>query len=291
MKNLTQAALAIAIFVVAAVSPRAHAQPEVPFRLVNGNLIVVTLTAGQAGPVGFILDTGADTTIVDTSIATRLSLIPLRPVQQTTLTGIRMVPRASLATLSAGSVAISNLPVMVEDLASVHRIDSHIQGIVGQDFLSHFNYLLDYRRHLVRIEAASEIRDTLEGGRVQIDAGANRMIVASEGQSLRSATLHLLLDSGASSLVLVRRGSQALDVPAFDSVQETTSNGSTSLRLGKVRKLTVGSEQFHDVAVTLSAVDPIEPIGDGLLPTALFQTLYVNNRDGFVIFNPRARKN
>ena len=291
MKNLPQAALAIAIFVVAAVNPRAHAQSEVPFRLVNGNLVVVSLTAGEAGSVSFILDTGADTTIVDTAIASRLALTPLRPVQQTTLTGVRMVPRASLATLSAGSDQVSNLPVMVQDLGAVRRIDSHIQGIVGQDFLSHFNYLLDYRRHLVRFEAASEIRDTLEGDRVQIDAGAHRMIVASEGQSLRSATLHLLLDSGASSLVLVHRGSKALDVPAFDSVQQTTTSGNTSLRLGKVRKLTVGSEEFHDVAVALSAVDPVESIGDGLLPTTLFQTLYVNNRDGFVIFNPRVRKN
>jgi hypothetical protein len=90
---------------------------------------------------------------------------------------------------------------------------------------------------------------------------------------------------------LVRKGSQALDVPAFDSVQETTSSGSTSLRFGKVHKLTIGSEQFHDIPVALSTSDPAEAIGDGLLPTTLFQTLYVNNREGFVVFNPRFRKN
>jgi predicted aspartyl protease len=295
MKNLPYAALAvwlsIALLTVAAFCPRAQSQSEVSFRLVNGNLIIVTLTAGQAGPASFILDTGADTTIIDPSLAARLSLVPLGPVQQSTLTGTRSVPRGLMAGLSAGSMQVENLPVMVQDLAAVRRIDSHIQGIAGQDFLSHFNYFLDYRHFVVRIEAASEIRDTIEGDRVQIELGGNRMIVASEGQALRHASLRLLLDSGASSLVLIHKGSQALDVPAFDSVQETTSSGSTSLRAGKVHKLTVGSEQFHDIAVALYPSDPAEPIGDGLLPTTLFQALYVNNREGFVVFNPKVRKN
>jgi hypothetical protein len=117
------------------------------------------------------------------------------------------------------------------------------------------------------------------------------MIVASEGQSLRRANMRLLLDSGASSLVLMRTGFQALDVPAFESVQEATTSGNVNLRTGHVHTLSVGSEHFHDIAVALSAAEPPEPIGDGLLPTTLFQALYVNNREGFVVFNPRARRN
>jgi hypothetical protein len=295
MKNLPYAALAVRLSIVlltaSGVCPGAHSQSEIPFHLVNGNLILVSLTAGQAGPATFILDTGADTTIIDPSLAGRLSLDPLRPVRQSTLTGVRSVPRGLMAELSAGSLPVKGLPVMVQDLASVRRIDSHIQGVAGQDFLSHFNYLLDYRRHVVRIEAASEIRDILDGERVPVELGGNRMIVASEGQALRHASLRLMLDSGASSLVLIHKGSQALDVPAFDTVQETTSNGVTSLRTGKVHNLTVGSVQFHDLPVALYASDPKEPIGDGLLPTTLFQAMYVNNREGFVIFNPKLRKN
>jgi hypothetical protein len=45
------------------------------------------------------------------------------------------------------------------------------------------------------------------------------------------------------------------------------------------------------LTAALPATEPAERIGDGLLPTALFQTLYVNNRDGFVVFNPRMKKN
>jgi predicted aspartyl protease len=295
MKNLPYTGLAISlafvIFAVAGICEQDHAETEIPFRLVNGNLIVVSLESGEDGPFNFVLDTGADTTIVDSSLAARLSLPSLRPVQQTTLAGVRILNRSLVPALSVGTAEVHNLPVLVEDLASLRQLDSHIQGIAGQDFLSHFNYLLDYRRRVLRIEAASEIENALQGDRVRIEAGGNRMIVASEGQSLRRANLRLLLDSGASSVVLIRSGSQALDVPAFESVQEATTSGNVNLRTGHVRTLSIGSERLHDISVALSAAEPAEPIGDGLLPTGLFQTLYVNNRDGFVVFNPRVKKN
>ncbi len=283
--------LLAAIIVLAGMCTFTQAQSELPFRLVNGNLIVVALVAGDNGPFNFILDTGADTTIVDSSLAARLSLVPLKPVRQTTLSGVQTLSRSLLVSLSAGSSQVNNLPVIVQDLGALRRIDSHIQGIVGQDFLSHFNYLLDYRRRTIRIEAANEIRNALEGDRVSIESRGNRMIVPSLGVSLRRAPLRLLLDSGASSLVLIRKGSKALEVPFFQNVQKITSSGNVSLGVGRVRKLMVGSEQFDNVAVSLSAAEPVETIGDGLLPTALFDALYVNNREGFVVFNPRHRKN
>jgi hypothetical protein len=55
--------------------------------------------------------------------------------------------------------------------------------------------------------------------------------------------------------------------------------------------LTIGSEQFHNIAVALPAAEPAERIGDGLLPTVLFQALYVNNLEHFIVLNPQDRKN
>lgn len=89
----------------------------------------------------------------------------------------------------------------------------------------------------------------------------------------------------------MRRASQALNLPAEVMRLEITSSGYVALQVRTIPALTVGSQQFHDIAVALAASEPTEQIGDGLLPMALFQVLYVNNRDGFVIFNPRVRKN
>jgi predicted aspartyl protease len=266
------------------------AQSEVRFRLVN-HLIVVSLKSSQAGPFDFVLDTGADTTVVDPSIASRLSFVPLGGIRQTTLSSVQTVTRGSIPSLSAGSAQVDNVDVLIQDLSVLRKIDAHIEGIAGQNVLSHFNYLLDYRKHVIRIELSSEIQDTLDGDHVSIDARENRMMIASEAQSRGTAGLRLLLDSGANSLVLLPRAVQALDLPKQDSGFELTSSGKVELHTSRVHVLTVGSQRLHDVTAALLAKEPAERIGDGMLPTALFQALYINNRQGFVVFNPQVRGN
>ena len=73
---------------------------------------------------------------------------------------------------------------------------------------------------------------------------------------------------------------------------ELTSSGAVGLKGRPDRAACAWPQQhFHGVAAALPIVDPAERIGDGLLPTALFQSFYVNNREGFVIVNPRGKKN
>jgi predicted aspartyl protease len=266
------------------------AQSVVRFRMVN-NLIVISLKSNQAGPFDFVLDTGADTTVVDPSIASQLSFVPSARIRQTTLSSVQTVMRGCIPSLSAGSVHVDNVDVLIQDLSVLRKMDAHIQGIAGQNFLSHFNYLLDYRKHVVRIELSSEIQDMIDGDHVAIDARENRMLVASEAQSRGTTGLRLLLDSGANSVVLLPRAVQALSLPKQESGFELTSSGKVELHTSSIRVLTVGSQKFHDVVAALLATEPAERIGDGMLPTALFQALYINNHEGFVVFNPQFKGN
>ena len=297
MKNIGCAGLAIRIalfyLTLAGTCQSAHTQPEIRFRVVQGTLVVVSLMANDEGPFDFVLDTGTNTTIVDPSLARQLSLTALDRIQLTTLAGERTQIRSSLRNPGAEPAKVENLEVLVQDLAELRKFDSHIEGIAGQDFLSHFNYLLDYRRHSLRIELDREIREAIEGDQVPMEVSENKMTVASEAQSGGCAKLHLKLDSAANSVVLIGRASQALSVPTQENSLEVTNNGEVGLLVGRVHELTVGSQRFHDIAVVLQPAGAAdgERTEDGLLPTALFRSLYVNNREGFVVFNPRAVKN
>jgi hypothetical protein len=44
---------------------------------------------------------------------------------------------------------------------------------------------------------------------------------------------------------------------------------------------------LHEVLAASSTVSASQA-GDGLLPTSLFHSFYVNNRENFVVFNPRS---
>jgi predicted aspartyl protease len=281
--------VAIFYFTLAGVCQTARAQSEIHFGLAHNALVVVPAMAGKVGPFDFVLDTGANTSIVDPSIAADLAMVAIDTVPQTTLAGIRKLTRGLLPSLSVGAMHVENVEAVVKDLSELRKFDSHIEGIAGQNFLAHFSYLLDYRRHVIRVERDTEIRDAIGGERVPLEEGENQMLVPLEAQSRNHARLRLLLDSGANSVVLLRAAAQALELSPLAEGVETTSSGQIGLRSGRLHELAVGPEKFHDLPVALPAAE-LSNIGDGLLPTKLFTALYINSREGFVVLNPRSKE-
>ncbi len=265
---------------------RILAESGIHFRLVHNTLIVVSLLSDQKESIDFVFDTGADTTVVDPSILPRLLFVPSGRIQQTTLSGVQFVPRGLVRSLSVGSMRVDDVPVLVQDLTELHKLDPQIEGIAGQNFIAHFNYLIDYRHRLLCIEQDHEIRDAIDGDHVSIEAAENRMFVVADGHAFGRAKLNLLLDSGADSVILLPVASQALRIPEQETVLESTSSGRVGLKSGLIYDLTVGSMRLRNLLAVLPAVEPREQIGDGILPTVLFQTIYVNNHEGFAVFDP-----
>lgn len=287
-RRCTQLALRICLVFLTFVGTgqRILAESGIHFRLVHNTLIVVSLLSDQKESIDFVFDTGADTTVIDPSILPRLLFVPLGRIQQTTLSGVQLVPRGLIRSLSVGSMRVDDVPVLVQDLTELRKLDPQIEGIAGQNFIAHFNYLIDYRKHLLRIEQDHEIRDAIDGVHVSIEAAENRMFVVADGHAFGRAKLNLLLDSGADSVVLLPVASQALRIPEQEIVLESTSSGHVGLKSGLIYDLTVGSMRLRNLLAVLPAVEPHEQIGDGILPTVLFQTIYVNNHEGFAVFDP-----
>jgi hypothetical protein len=273
---------------VSGVCQENRSRMDIRFRLVRGTLVVVAMSANGIGPFDFVLDTGTDVTIVDQSFASARSLIPQGHLPQTTIVGRQTLTGSSID-MTLGTKVLRKLPVVIEDLASLRKVDARIQGIVGQNFLSHFNYLIDYRNGSIRLEEGSEIRDAIEGVRVPMELKGNMMIVEVEWRSAPSGQLHLTLDSGATSIMLMGDASKRLQIPIRENRSVLTLDGTVSVHAGVLHRLSVGSQEFRDIRAVLFP-ESVEVFGDGLLPTKMFQSVYINNRESFVLFNPRAKK-
>ena len=82
----------VVLLVLATVSaPALHAAAGVRFQLTEDSLILIPVTADDQGPFYFFLDTGTDTTIVDTALAKKLLLPTLQSAQLTTTAGVQTV--------------------------------------------------------------------------------------------------------------------------------------------------------------------------------------------------------
>ena len=62
------------VLLAAAMAAPGPAEATVPLSVVTGRLLVVPVRLDDAGPFEFLLDTGTNTTIVDSSLAERLGL-------------------------------------------------------------------------------------------------------------------------------------------------------------------------------------------------------------------------
>jgi predicted aspartyl protease len=268
--------------VVAAAGP---ADTIVPLSVVSGRLLVVPVRLDDTGPFEFLLDTGADATVVDASLAPRLGLEPRDLVSLVGPGGTVVVPRARLGRLTVGPKSVEALEVLCADLSGLRRLGVRIVGVLGQDVLGRFDYLLSYEQRHLRFDPD----DVIAGARVPFERHDGRMVVevalGKEGDVRR-----FVLDSGASSVFVFDRPSLGASVRREDgSVEAYTFRGARRLRPSRIGRLAVGGQELVDLLAVL--VDDPQRLAasseDGLLPTSLFASVYFDNADRFVLLERR----
>jgi aspartyl protease len=266
----------------------AAADTSVPFKMVAGGLVVVPVLVDNRGPFEFLLDTGTNTTVVDTELARLLGLRPIDRVSVTSPDGARIMPRARLQSLTLGPKTAHHLEVLYTDLRAIRRLTGSVRGIVGQPFLSRFNYLLSYQDRRLEFRDGDTAEAPL-GVRLPFDTDEGRMVVAAAATSPNGR--RFVLDSGISHLVLFDRQAQGpgVDVEQDGGVASSKWHTGLPARTGRLRHLAVGGHTFHDLPLVLvpETSSTEARVEDGLLPTSLFRAVYFDNRERFVLLNPR----
>jgi predicted aspartyl protease len=268
-----------------------NADSCVRFRLLRDYLIVVSVQTGDAGTFDFLLDTGTNSTIITPDLAARLKLRPSDSTEMITPTGSQITPRAWLSHVALGSKSASNVEVLVAELRELRQLDSRIQGILGQNFLAQFNFILDYRKRRIDFAGAN---DGQPGGvRLPVQRDEGRLLVVAQTASDKRKSPRLVLDSAASGLILFG-SNQGLDLEpdAATWVRVSTNAGDGMTQTGVLRALRLGGESFQHLPVAF-VQDPAATENraeNGLLPTCLFRSVYFNNQEGYVVLNSQPLK-
>jgi hypothetical protein len=169
-----------ASFVLAAtIVPALPAEPNcpgnvasVPLHLTNRHQMIVAVSVNHSGPYDFLLDTGNQTTMVDPSLAAELHLNTLGSAE---VAGVGFDAAASVAqldVLEVGSHAVANQKVVVFDIQNPHSADLHFRGVLGEDFLSQFDMLIDNAHNLLCLDDSARMRADVKGPHIALLAPA-----------------------------------------------------------------------------------------------------------------------
>jgi predicted aspartyl protease len=261
----------------------------VKFKLLRGYMIVIPVTVNGAGPYEFLLDTGSNTTLVSVEFARALRLRPIDRVELITVAGSQIVPRARLQSVAIGSKSAVDVEAVFSDPREARAISPEICGVLGQNFLSLFNYLINYRERLIEFDDGGELEKSLRGERTPVELREGRALITSAGRE----RLRLALDSGAPAMILFNVDARMLGLyqePGDPLTFRLNSNlGSQVVWQRRLRNFSVGGVEFNDLRVALCEAEYGCPgrVEDGLLPTSLFQNIYFNHRKKFVMLNPK----
>ena len=163
--------LLMALFIASlhAQSPCPSNVESVPFRNSHKHQLIVQVSINHARPSDFVLDTGAQMTVVDQSLAAELHL---QFTGNAIVAGMSLHGQSKFAqvdSLEVGNHVSTNHRVLVYNMNGLQRAGFAIRGLLGQDFLSRFDVLIDNAHNVLcmddtgALEAGLMVRGNLNG--------------------------------------------------------------------------------------------------------------------------------
>jgi hypothetical protein len=166
----------------------------VSFDLYRDYLIVARGSAGSLKGLNFMLDTGANPSVIDRRVAQKLHLQELA-ASIAVIGGNVQGGQSVIPSLELGPVRRENLPVLIEDLSFFQKaFPVRIDAIIGLDLLGQSPFVIDYPAREIHFGSlpvlATSLSLHMQDGLPIVDA------------ELNSGSVRLLLDTGSSSLIL-----------------------------------------------------------------------------------------
>ena len=151
----------------------------------------VEVRVNSRGPYQFVVDWGADTSVVGLRIARDLELPLGTPVVLNNMTDRNIVDRVHVAELGLGPSIIRDL-----QLPALREADLGGAGMIGIDALARQRLMLDFEKKLIRVEDASRPVKRLPGDIVVTARLRRGQLILTEVRAGR-ITLDAVVDTGS----------------------------------------------------------------------------------------------
>jgi hypothetical protein len=300
-KWLASVTLAATIFPVLLAEPHCPGNvASLRLRLVHRSQMIVPVTINHSGPYDFLVDTGAQMTAVDPSLAAELHL---KIQGAADVVGVGFRTHASLAQLDlleAGSQAVANPLVVVQNLQYLQPTDPHIRGILGGNFMEHFDVLIDYPHSMLCLDISKGMQPEVKGKHialVTVPRPENEvlipepLIIPAHLSGVPDPQLLLLLDSGTNVPFLYDSSKYSSPQLAVNASLHGRSvdGGERRFAVLPPQDMQIGTLSLHQISfLTLAGTRTVSSKVeyDGLLTTGLFRRVYISYADRFVVLDP-----
>ena len=241
---------------------------EIGGRKARSRMTVDVVVNGR-GPYPFVVDSGADTSVIGARVARELALPAGTPVQLHGATGSARVGRVLVEKLGFGSSEVHDLELPVLE-------DSHLggAGMIGIDALVEQRLLLDFEQRIIKVEDAKRAAARVNGEIVVVARRRRGQLILTQART-DGRHVDAVIDTGSEitigNLALRRRLSRRADPSTWITVTGVTGV-SLSLELIRVAELRLGPVILRDVPIAFADVPPFRLFGLSERPALLLGT-------------------
>jgi predicted aspartyl protease len=231
--------------------------------------LTVETMIGRAGPYRFLIDTGADRTVVSDDVAAALGLPAGGAVIVQGITSSAPAATARLPGLSFGSIA---LPAMTAPVLSRSALGA--DGYLGLDAIDGRRVTFDFARHSLSVAEGGPTWSDIarRPGETLVRAAGRAGKLAAVDCAVDGARATAFVDSGAEVSVANSRLFAALNKPYLTDapiVLTGVTGGSAQGRLAAVDQVTLGALDFADGVLVVSDLPIFEVWGLANRPALL----------------------
>lgn len=222
------------------------------------------------GPYRFVVDSGADTSVIGTSVARALQLPAGSPVTLHSMTDTGRVERVLVDELELGQSTIKDrqLPVL-------HDRDLGAEGMIGIDALYEQRLMLDFEKRVINIEDAKRPAPRLDGEIIVTARLRHGQLILTQA-SLNRKPIEAVIDTGSEITIgnlalrdrLIKGNKNQLTTVAATGVTGIKLN----LQIATVAEIKLGSVILRNVPIAFADVPPFAVFGLSGHPSLLIGT-------------------
>ena len=246
---------------------------DIDARKVRTRMTVAVQVNGR-GPYQFVVDSGADSSVVGTRIASALKLPPGTPAILNGMTATSRIERVLVDELKVGDTGIKELelPVLQE---------RHLggDGMIGIDALVEQRLMMDFEKRLIKVEDARRPPPRFDGEIVVTAYLRRGQLIITQARA-NGRPVDAVIDTGSEITIgnfalreqIVRRR-----VAKLETVEVTGVTGVTvELEMARIAELRLGPVLLRGVSIAFAEVPPFAVFGLSDRPALLLGTDLMN---------------
>ena len=289
---------AVLASVLAMAYPVPFGQPVEPGSRIDSEIVdldedraermTVPVSIEGKGPFAFVIDTGAERTVISRRIADKLALEDEDPAALMSIAGTSMVDMVYVPSLTLGQKSYNGL---ISPVLAAQHIGA--DGILGLDGLQDQRILFDFVLNQIFIENADEERSRPVSREIVVTAKRRSGQLIFTDATISGLKVNVIVDTGAQISIgnavlrkrLLRRAKELGD----DKLLIAVTGDTLGVEFGRIRDFRIGRARFDSLSVAFADAPPFERFDLDDKPTLLIGMDVLRKFDQVAIDFPKRK--